>query len=154
VHEAAARHAALRIVCAYQSPPPLAHDAYIDASMWDFRQVAHAAQSAAAQAAAYVRPLEESVGVSSSVREGDPVTVLLEESGRAQLRVVGSRRYDGIHGRVLGSVSSAVAARAACGRHARPSRTRRHTAWLGEPGCAPPRHLPPGRNPQHVGRAR
>jgi nucleotide-binding universal stress UspA family protein len=114
VQEAAARHAALQIVCAYQSPPALAHDAYIDASTWDFRQVAHAAQSAAAQAADYVRPLEDSVAVSGWVREGNPVPVLLAESAQAQLLVVGSRRYEGIHGVVLGSVSSAVAARAAC----------------------------------------
>jgi nucleotide-binding universal stress UspA family protein len=114
VQEAAARHAELQIVCAYQSPPPLSHDAYVDASTWDFRQVAQAAQTAAAQAADYVRPLEESVAVSSWVREGHPVTVLLAESAKAELLVVGSRRYDGIHGGVLGSVSSAVAARAAC----------------------------------------
>jgi nucleotide-binding universal stress UspA family protein len=114
VPEAVARRTGLLIVCAYQSAPPLAHDAYIDASTWDFQQVAHAAQSAAAQAADQARAIDVSVAVSSSVREGNPITVLLEESARAQLLVTGSRRYRGLRGGVLGSVSAAVAARAAC----------------------------------------
>lgn len=54
------------------------------------------------------------VPVRTHVVSGDPIDVLLEASRDAQLLVVGSRGRSPFAGLILGSVSQACAARAAC----------------------------------------
>jgi nucleotide-binding universal stress UspA family protein len=54
------------------------------------------------------------VDVTTSVRDGDPVTVLTELSADAQLVVLGSRGVGGVAGLLLGSATSGVVAHARC----------------------------------------
>ncbi len=52
--------------------------------------------------------------LTSDVIEGPPARVLLDESSRAQMLVVGSRGHGGFAGLLVGSVSSACAQHARC----------------------------------------
>jgi nucleotide-binding universal stress UspA family protein len=58
--------------------------------------------------------LEPGVDVSGDAADGDPAHVLIEESEQANELVIGSRRSKALGSAVLGSVSAAVTARAAC----------------------------------------
>lgn len=70
--------------------------------------------TAAADALAAVRAEMPDLPVGGRVRWGDPVEVLLEESARSRLLVVGNRGLGTLRGLVIGSVSGPVAARAHC----------------------------------------
>jgi nucleotide-binding universal stress UspA family protein len=61
-----------------------------------------------------VHYIAENVEVDADVRVGHPVGVLLDESGRAGLLVVGHRGLGGVTGLLAGSVAVGVAARAGC----------------------------------------
>jgi nucleotide-binding universal stress UspA family protein len=58
--------------------------------------------------------LEPGVDVSGDAADGDPARVLIEESEQAREVVLGSRHNKALGSAVLGSVSAAVTARAAC----------------------------------------
>lgn len=60
------------------------------------------------------RKLAPDVVIDAAVVDGDPVTVLLAEADSAALLVLGSRRLAAIGSFLLGSVATAVAARASC----------------------------------------
>lgn len=60
------------------------------------------------------RRIDPSVEVSSTLREGPPAAVLIDESKTAAGLVVGTRGLGAIAGRVLGSVSVRVAMKACC----------------------------------------
>ncbi|MGZ4108464.1 MAG: universal stress protein, partial [Actinomycetota bacterium] len=59
-------------------------------------------------------PLTEEVDVETVVAEGDPASILVEESKDADLLVVGSRGHGGFAELVLGSVSAHCAHHACC----------------------------------------
>jgi nucleotide-binding universal stress UspA family protein len=56
----------------------------------------------------------DGVGIERRVVEGDAATVLVDESGNADLLVVGSRGHGGFAGLLLGSVSQQCAHHAGC----------------------------------------
>ena len=61
-----------------------------------------------------VAPDADGVVIERRVSEGAPATVLVDESRRADLLVVGSRGHGGFAGLLLGSVSQQCAHHAAC----------------------------------------
>jgi nucleotide-binding universal stress UspA family protein len=78
------------------------------ATMWErTRQEVSAAAGAAAEAA-------PGIGISERVVEGFPVPLLVAESRRAGLVVLGDRGLGGFTGLLVGSVAIGLAARAAC----------------------------------------
>lgn len=111
-NEARARRCPLRVVIAVAWPaggqigdPGLGryHSALVDAAR---EQVARAAEVA--------REAAPGLEVEQHVAIGFPVPLLLSESRRASLVVVGSRGLGGVAGLLLGSVAVGVAARAEC----------------------------------------
>jgi nucleotide-binding universal stress UspA family protein len=53
-------------------------------------------------------------GLEMVIRQGSPAKVLIEESRRARLVILGSRGHGGFEGLLLGGVSAAVAEHAKC----------------------------------------
>lgn len=112
--EAAFRRAPLRLVTAFGWMPVQDADdplQIVPPARDELRKTAEARLAAAAAQVAEVAP---DVVVSREVTTGMPVALLVELSGEAQLAVVGQRGLGGFTGLVLGSVSTALAAHAAC----------------------------------------
>lgn len=113
--DAATHGATVRMVCAYRRAV-----AYEPMLMWSgppeppSEHSRAVAQDVLAKASAYAASREPGVPVSGEAIEGNPVPVLVEESHRGSLLVLGSRHRSAVGASVLGSVSAAVAARAAC----------------------------------------
>jgi nucleotide-binding universal stress UspA family protein len=115
LREAKLRGATLRVVHAWQfgyiglaglagfSPP--------GAELDDLVQMAESALDAILQE---VAPDTDGVLVERRVVEAPPATVLVDESRKADLLIVGSRGYGGFAGLLLGSVSQQCAHHAAC----------------------------------------
>lgn len=115
IDEARSRRLALRLVCAYGSVlnygglamygnlPP------VDPSL--ARQVT---TDLLGQAVAHVKELAPDLDVTTCVVDDDAAHALIEESSRASLIVLGSRHLASVGSVLLGSVSAAVSARAAC----------------------------------------
>ena len=108
--EAARRGAPLRLVAAF-APIPAGHVGNPGLGT-SYRRVmtegARAVLTSAAELAAQVAP---GVATEAELRTGFPVPVLLDESERAVLTVVGSRGLGGFTGLLVGSVAVALAAR-------------------------------------------
>ncbi|WP_239167411.1 universal stress protein [Catellatospora coxensis] len=119
----AARHAALlarergaplELVCGYQSAlygfaPPWLGGEYLAADQGEAR---HAAEQALTGVTAQLREQCPDVEVRAHLVAGAGAQVLIEQSRRAGIVVVGSRGAGGFTGLLLGSVSSQVAAHA------------------------------------------
>ncbi|GAA4622195.1 universal stress protein [Actinoallomurus vinaceus] len=111
--EAELRRCPLRIVYVFAWPllyTPLGApllSSQLDELMETARQVVHTAERRA-QARVH------EIGVESAVIDGGPIPVLLEESARASLVVVGSRGLGAVGALFLGSTGVELAARAAC----------------------------------------
>ncbi len=121
-HEAALRDSDLRIVCAWHVPTQLFTSPAVAAVDPDaFEQ---SMRSAAEQQVASVMEGRE-VRHELVVLQGNPAVVLVKESERAELLVVGSRGHGGFSSLLLGSVSQQCAIHAVCPvtivpAHARP----------------------------------
>lgn len=115
VSEARARHAPVRLVCVYRWE--LAYGwstAYVAPAEVDLEHNRKVAEQLVAMAASQAAELAADVEVSGEAVDGSAIPVLVDESTRAALVVLGSRQLEALGSAVLGSVSTAVAARAAC----------------------------------------
>jgi nucleotide-binding universal stress UspA family protein len=115
VTEARSRNVPLRLVHAYSGVQAYTSMAvYGGVPMPDATYLRAAAQKLLADAAAALATTAPDVEVSTRSVEGDPVSILLEESTVAATVVLGSRQLGDLAAAVLGSVSSAVVAHAKC----------------------------------------
>jgi nucleotide-binding universal stress UspA family protein len=115
VGEARLRHSPLRLTHAYRRYPVDARiPLYADIPDVDLELSRHSAEQVLANAVDRASELDAGVEVDGDVISGDPVQVLLGESEHASLLVLGSRHLKALGSAVLGSVSAAVSARAAC----------------------------------------
>lgn len=110
--EAALRKAALRIVCAWQTPAGMTMEAGVVPGVFEsFREEAGTIVREAADKVSESYP---EVSVELKVVNGHPVTGLLAESRDAALLVVGSRGRGELAGMLLGSVSHHIIHQAHC----------------------------------------
>jgi nucleotide-binding universal stress UspA family protein len=117
LEEARLRQARVRVVYAWQFRPygrsagfegvPLVLGADLDG----FHRVAAAELGAIVAEAA---PGAGGFGIEKRVEQGDPATVLIDQSRDAELLIVGSRGHGGFASLLLGSVSHVCAQHAAC----------------------------------------
>ena len=105
--------APLRLVCAYRWGFITAEQLGYDMPMLEAELRQHA-EDTLRQARGQVSGLMPELVVDSAAIDGDAVSVLLEESSRAAVLVLGSRHLKTFGSVVLGSVSAAVSARAQC----------------------------------------
>ncbi|MCE3553148.1 universal stress protein [Pseudonocardia sp. RS11V-5] len=108
--EAILRHAPLRAVLAF-APVPAGHVGNPGLGTAYRHQMAETARAVLDGAVELARQVAPGVAVESELCQGFPVPVLLDESDRAQLTVLGSRGLGGFTGLLLGSVAGSLAAR-------------------------------------------
>jgi nucleotide-binding universal stress UspA family protein len=113
VGEAGSRNSPLRVVCAYQRL--LTSGAFpIDGSDVDRDHARRLGDDVVTKAMGHAAELDSDLTIGGEAVEGAAVPVLLDASARAALIVLGSRQLSTAGATMLGSVSAAVAARAAC----------------------------------------
>jgi nucleotide-binding universal stress UspA family protein len=112
MQEAGVRGLGLRLVCGYALPSFAAASLDGGYAALDDSAIRAGAQAVVADAAA--RVTGSGLPVSSHVMVGDAAAVLIDESARVQLAVVGTRGGGGFAERLLGTVSSALPAHAHC----------------------------------------
>jgi nucleotide-binding universal stress UspA family protein len=115
VAEARSRTVALRLVYAYGTAATYsAVPIYGNLPVPDLPQVRAFASKLLAEAAARVAQLAPDLAVSTHAVDDDAGRFLIDESTRASMIVLGSRHLATLGSVVLGSVGTAVSARAAC----------------------------------------
>lgn len=112
MQEAGVRGLGLRLVCGYALPSFAAASLDGGYAALDDSAIRAGAQAVVADAAA--RVTGSGLPVSSHVMVGDAAAVLIDESARVQMAVVGTRGGGGFAERLLGTVSSALPAHAHC----------------------------------------
>ena len=112
----------LRLVCGYALPSFAAASLDGGYAALDDSAIRAGAQAVVADAVAHVA--DAGVPVSSHVTVGDAAAVLIDESARVTMAVVGTRGGGGFAERLLGTVSSALPAHAKCPTVVVPTRRR------------------------------
>lgn len=105
--EAVRRAASLHVAYAADYPGPVAPS-------WLPEEAVRSAASVAAEGAEHARAAAPGLEVTRSTSIGSPAGVLVDESRRASLLVVGTRGHGELLGALLGSVAFAVSAHAPC----------------------------------------
>ncbi|HET7379551.1 MAG TPA: universal stress protein [Gaiellales bacterium] len=108
--EAALRGKSLQVLWAWQAPGSLYAMSALSPT-FDPLELSRAARKAAERECRDVLGARD---VDVTVVEGNPANALIEESGEADMLVVGSRGLGGFKGLMLGSVSQQCAAHARC----------------------------------------
>jgi nucleotide-binding universal stress UspA family protein len=113
IEEARIRGAELKAVSAWHVPPAVYDTGWapVGTDIDEFRKLAEATLSTSLED---VGAADSGVAVTPILREGHPVDILVAESGRADLLVVGSRGLGGFKGLLLGSVSQQCAQHSRC----------------------------------------
>jgi nucleotide-binding universal stress UspA family protein len=114
VEDASTRKVAVRLVCAYQTVPSYYQGLGMYTDLPDMELVRQAADRVLENAVAEAAKIDPDVDVGGDMVDGSPIPVLIEESERGSLLVLGSRHRSTLSSSILGSVSAAVAARADC----------------------------------------
>ncbi len=112
VQEAGVHGLGLRLVCGYALPSFAA--ASLDGGYAALDDSAIRAGAEAVVTEAAERVASSGIPVSSHVMVGDAAAVLIDESTRVQMAVVGTRGGGGFAERLLGTVSAALPAHASC----------------------------------------
>jgi nucleotide-binding universal stress UspA family protein len=114
VEQARLSSTTLRLVCAYRgafiSPAEISYEL----PLIEQQELRRHAEDTLQQAREHVGALAPELVVDVAAVDGDAVSVLLEESSRAAVLVLGSRQLKTFGSVVLGSVAAAVSARAHC----------------------------------------
>lgn len=115
IEDARTRKVALRLACAYHEPPGY----YQGMGMYtespeEQEAVRKAAERIVEDALATAARTAPDVEVLGGTVDGSPVPALIGESENASLLVLGSRQRSALASSILGSVSAATVARAAC----------------------------------------
>lgn len=113
VEESRLRNVKLRVVTAWHIAPSVYMEAAVLA-VYDHDVVERAARGNAEEVVERVLRPVPSKSVEVVTRRGSAAEVLIEESERAQMLVVGSRGHGGFVGLLLGSVGQQCAAHARC----------------------------------------
>jgi nucleotide-binding universal stress UspA family protein len=113
IEEAKIRGAELRAVSAWHVPPAVYGAGWAPAST-DVDEFRKLAESALRESVEEAGAAQAGIEVTSIVREGHPVDLLVEESGDADLLVLGTRGLGGFKELLLGSVSQQCAHHASC----------------------------------------
>jgi nucleotide-binding universal stress UspA family protein len=115
IDDSRARHAPLRVVCAYRWAPGYGRiPTHLKTPEPDVENNRRFAAHLVATAVEQVALLATDAQVSGEAVDGNPVPVLIEESAEAAVLVLGSRHLEAFGSAVLGSVGAGVAARATC----------------------------------------
>ena len=130
----------LRLVCGYALPSFAAASLDGGYAALDDSAIRAGAQAVVADAAVHVA--DAGVPVSSHVIVGDAAAVLIDESARVTMAVVGTRGGGGFAERLLGTVSSALPAHAKCPTVVVPT-------WRKPKGTAPDEAEAPAVRPVH-----
>lgn len=138
VQEARVHSLGLRLVCGYALPSFAAASLDGGYAALDDSAIRAGAQAVVADAVEHVA--DSGIPVSSHVTVGDAAAVLIDESARVTLAVVGTRGGGGFTERLLGTVSSALPAHAKCPTIVVPTRHRAKGAPAEEPLVVRPVH--------------
>lgn len=114
IEQALIRSAPLRLVTAYRWALSYPWELVYNVRVSELEELRHEAGHALKQASELVTALQPDLAVTTEAIEGSPVAVLLDESRHASMLVLGSRQPKSFGAVTLGSVATAVSARAQC----------------------------------------